>query len=81
MNIVTIKMVTMLFLTCAVLEYIDNLPVLFFIILFNILNDNILTNTIYSAVLSLLNSKKAVRIQQFTDGATSVEKTLSYRIE
>ena len=25
---------------------------------------------IYSAVISLLNSKKAVRIQQFTDGAT-----------
>ena len=60
MNIVTIKMVSMHFLTCAVL---------------------IVQYTIYSAVLSLLNSKKAVRIQQFIDGATSVEKTLSYRIE
>ena len=32
-------MVTMHFLTCAVLEYIDNLPVLFVINLFNILNE------------------------------------------
>ena len=29
-------------------------------------------NIIYSMVISLLNSKKAVRIQQFTDGATVV---------
>ena len=31
MKIVAIKMVTMHFLTCAVLEYIDNLPVIFVI--------------------------------------------------
>ena len=70
-------------LTYAVLDYIDNLSVLFVINLFNSLNDDIcllylLPNIIYSSVISLLNYKKAVRIQQFTDGADSVEKTLSY---
>ena len=72
MNIVTIKMVTMHILTYAVLDYIDNLPVLFVIHLFKI-HDNyiclptyLLPNIIYSFVLSLVNSKKSVRIQQFT---------------
>ena len=41
MNIVTIKMVTMQILTYAVLDYIDNLPVLFVINLFDILDGNI----------------------------------------
>ena len=41
MNTVTIELVTMHILTYAVLEYIDNLPVLFFINLFNILNVDI----------------------------------------
>ena len=50
MNIVTIKIVTMHFLTCAVLEYIDNLPVLFDINLFNILNDNICLHTCVTAL-------------------------------
>ena len=63
-------MVTMNTLTYAVLDYIDNLPVL-------ILNDDICMHTCfpninYSVVFSLLNSKKAVRIQLFTDGASIV---------
>ena len=65
-------MVTMHILTYAVLNYID---ILFVIDLFNIINDDICLHTcctIYSVVLSLLNSKKAVQIQHFTDGATIV---------
>ena len=45
MNIVTIKMVIMQILTYTVVDYIDNLPVLFVINLFNILNDDICQHT------------------------------------
>ena len=48
----------------TVLDDIDNLPTLFVIYLFNILKDDL--------CLSLLNPKKDIRIQQFTDGATIV---------
>ena len=54
MNIVTIKMVTMHFLTCAVLEYIDILPVLFVIKLFNIFNDDIFLHTFCQTLFIVL---------------------------
>ena len=50
----------------AVLEYIDNLPVLFLINLFNILNDDIFLHTFCQTLFIVLNSKKAVRIQQIS---------------
>ena len=80
MNIVTIKMVTMYFLTCAVLEYIASIICYQFIqhSQWRHFPAHILPNTIYSAVLSLLNSKKAVQIHQFTDGASIVSRKHYY---
>ena len=63
-------------LTSAELDYIDNLPVLFVVHLSifstTYLPTYLLPNIIYSAVLSSLNFKRNVRIQQITDGAIIV---------
>ena len=70
-------MVTIKTLTSAFLDYTDNLPVLFVINLFNILDYDICMPTCVAkdylyCFLSLLNSKKTVRIHQFTDGTTNI---------
>ena len=58
MNIETIQMVSMNILTSAVLDYIENLPVIFYINLFNILNnDNCLPTLFAKLQESCMNSK------------------------
>ena len=79
MNIFTIKMVMMHTLTYAVLDYIDNLPVL-------ILNDDICMHTCFQTLTQcgvffakLQGSCKNSAIHRWR--LHSVEKTLLYRIE
>ena len=75
-------MVTMHILTWAVLDYIDNLPVLFVINLFYIVNDNICLHTCCGAFFAKLQeSCKNSAIHRWRNPNHSVEKTLSYRIE
>ena len=62
-------------MTSLHLHYLILLPVLFVIHLFNMLDKDIYLPTCCQTLFILwcfLNSKKTVRIQQFTDGATIV---------
>ena len=65
-------MVTMHILTYAVLNYIHNLPVLFAIRSIKSFDDDICLHTRCQTLFIVWAIKKAVRIQQFTDGTTIV---------